>query len=68
MTGKMVLFCCRDNELIGDTLNIFSYFLLALNAPKLKMAEFVNSADPDEVAHTGYIHSLPCHLLILNMI
>ena len=40
--------------------------VLTLDAPKMKIVEFINSVDPDEVAHEPPHHNLHCLLTNLE--
>ena len=55
-----------------DLVNDNEYTKLTLKAPNTTIAEFANTADPDETAHNEPSHldlqCLPSSLLIFNMV
>ena len=64
---KLFTFFDKNNNVVG-----YIFCMLTLKAPNTPIAEFANTADPDETAHNEPSHldlqCLPSSLLIFNMV
>ena len=68
---KMRSFCQTISILQETCMTSFTLPTLSFKTPDMKIVEFANSVDPDEVAHSEPPHldlyCLLCNLWILNM-